>query len=211
MIMKTGNFNHKLLFLVLACFPYMGIGQEKSINPDVKIDVRKEYDDNGNVIRYDSSYVYSWSSPSDGFSSWGSIPDSLFSKFGGFDRMPFDNDSLFSRFFEDWRIFPDNPTGSPHADFFHGFEDFFNQFGGFNDPFPQFFPFDSIDSNFGDLLEQHQRMMEEFWNGFGGGPQIIIPAPIDSLGIDKQRLENQTTPEPPRSYQPKNPSKTIVI
>lgn len=85
--------------------------QEEKFKPDVKIEVNKDYDKNNNIVRYDSSYSYSYSS------SGSFPPDSIFSKlnwpgirkFGdnsfGF-KDPFMTDSLHHSYFD--LLFPDD-------------------------------------------------------------------------------------------------------
>lgn len=97
----------KFIVLVLACFAFTVKAQKidtLSKAPDERITVNKEYDENGNLIGYDSTYIHQWSSdtslvmPFD----W----DSQFLFRGGFPDMNsfmnrFFNDSLmFSPFFE---------------------------------------------------------------------------------------------------------------
>lgn len=89
--------------------------QEKKFEPDVKITVNKEFDKANNMMRYDSSYSYS-------YSSTGSFPpDSVFSKlswpkinnfgFSSFEDYPhFQRDSLldfFNSSFLNERLFKD--------------------------------------------------------------------------------------------------------
>ena len=53
-----------LLVLMVASFPIFAQGTAKLPNPDEQIKVNKEYDENGNLIRFDSTYTKSWSSDS---------------------------------------------------------------------------------------------------------------------------------------------------
>lgn len=135
----------------------LSIGQMAAqTNPDEKSIVNKKYDENGNLIQYDSTYVQSWSSdstfnfPLDGSISFGEgFPDmdQFFRDFFG-DSMQFRNN------------FPENFFHSPFQD-----EEFFKQFGqafpdslfmgarpfgadslmkyrfGFNEPFPNAYGF----------------------------------------------------------------------
>jgi len=70
-------------------------------NPKIDIKVNKEYDDNGNVIRYDSSYTYIYTHPSGKTeelnidSIFGSFKPFMFNR--GFDLMK----DPFNRFFEE--------------------------------------------------------------------------------------------------------------
>ncbi len=87
--------------------------QEEKFKPDVKISVNKDFDKDNNMIRYDSSYSYS-------YSSTGNFPpDSLFSKFKwpeirkfggntlGF-KDPFLNDSTINYYNYFNSLFPDD-------------------------------------------------------------------------------------------------------
>lgn len=85
------------------------------VNPKVDIKVNKEYDENGNVIRYDSSYTYIYTYP-DGRTEPLNM-DSIFNGFRpyffnkGFDLMQkpfhqfFDIDSTFQQHFFDQDYF----------------------------------------------------------------------------------------------------------
>ena len=56
-----------IVFCLSACFAFFADAQKVDKlpkNPDEKITVNKEYDENGNLISYDSTYVNSWSSDS---------------------------------------------------------------------------------------------------------------------------------------------------
>ncbi|WP_282125209.1 hypothetical protein [Marinifilum flexuosum] len=60
------NIN-KILFsigILLLTFTAFGQNTESKNLPKKDLKVNKEYDEDGNLIRYDSSYVYSWSSDS---------------------------------------------------------------------------------------------------------------------------------------------------
>ena len=111
--------------------------KKKKNLPQEKVTVNKEYDENGNMIGYDSSYVYSWSGdttmtdfPGDmdisGFFNWGGgflDNDSAFSidPFGGLDNHTFEN--FFDHFHQ---MFPD----SLNQDFYSYRNDSITQFFG---------------------------------------------------------------------------------
>jgi len=57
------------------------LAQADTSKPDVKIKVNKQYDDKGNLIRYDSAYSYIYSSPGMRFDKSIS-PDSVYGIFG---------------------------------------------------------------------------------------------------------------------------------
>lgn len=108
------------LLLTLALLSISCNGQENKIveKPKGSWKVDKEFDENGNLIRYDS--IYSWSSNNkfDNLSSMAkdsfmqSFKSNFFTNFSEFENKGFENifsqDSLFSKHF-----FNDNFFGSP--------------------------------------------------------------------------------------------------
>ena len=99
-IMKTSKLNKTrilpfmaILFSMILVPELIVHGQDikgKKGQPDVKIDVRREYDENGNISTYDSSYSFSWSY--DGSMDMDSIFESLRNNFG---ISPFAEDDFF--------------------------------------------------------------------------------------------------------------------
>ncbi len=76
-----------LISLLLLLLVAGKISGQNANEPNVRINVNVERDENGNIIRYDSTYIETWSSSDD-------IPidiDSLFSSFG-FNAIPFGAD-----------------------------------------------------------------------------------------------------------------------
>jgi hypothetical protein len=64
----------------LAVKPNNGIVSEDTLNkPKVNVKVNKQYDDKGNIVRYDSTYSYFYSSP--GGKALNSSSDSVYSHF----------------------------------------------------------------------------------------------------------------------------------
>lgn len=114
--------------------------------PKIHIDVKKEYDDNGNVIRYDSTYSWSWS----GGDTTGLNQSFYFIHGAGND---FFGSDIFSGF------------GNP---FFSGPQDSLT-----NDPFGQLFQ-DNF-SQMERLMEEQMRMMQEMQLYFFGDPNGIKP------------------------------------
>lgn len=108
-----------LIFLFCASISI----QAQKNTPQEKSTVNKEYDENGNLIQYDSTYVWQWNSDSSiGFPTnsdsifrnyfpefFGNFDaDSIFQKFGFSERnmlMPFDDNEFFSLFQHE---FPDS-------------------------------------------------------------------------------------------------------
>lgn len=85
---------------------------EKSLKPDENIQVNKEYDEQGNLTKYDSIYSYSYSSN-------GKLNDSLKIQFQKhFNNHSFFNDSFFDDLFKQ-----DSITGhfNPKNFFYDGF------------------------------------------------------------------------------------------
>lgn len=69
--------------LVATLILGIGLAQAQQNKPHVEIKVNKEYDKKGNVIRYDSTYVYTYSNTGGNIEQW---PDSIFfPKILGFD------------------------------------------------------------------------------------------------------------------------------
>jgi hypothetical protein len=164
-------------------------GKAKNRQPDVKIDVRREYDENGNVSRYDSSYSFSWSYDNDSLFQYIDPGDSDY-----FFREPFDffgnpsfanpfNDSLYDEFFND-PMHGQNLWNDPDFDFFH--------FSPSDSVYNFFHPFD-IRS----MMENHRRMMEEmhkyFEYHFPNYPMAPDSIPQNSL---KQRYHGPSGPLP---------------
>ncbi len=116
----------KIVFIISGFLILTGqaFAQEnkKEKAPDEQITVNKKYDENGNLIQFDSTYVHSWSSdstmnfafPDDQFFSGKDFPDihqflhefmndSILRSHRGFSH--FDNDEFFKQFGES---FPDS-------------------------------------------------------------------------------------------------------
>jgi len=99
--------------------------QKKSNSPQEKVTVNKEFDENGNMTSFDSTYIYSWSSDSTISSFPGDID---FSDFFNWKGSFFDNDSAFMN------------------DPFRGFHFNNGEIDNFFKWFPEMFP-DSLDQN----------------------------------------------------------------
>lgn len=144
--------------------------------PEEKSIVNKEYDEEGNLIKYDSTFVWSWSGdsafqfdfPMNDFFSGNNFPgfgemfsDSAFvnhfnNQFFNFDQ--FDNDEFFGQFGQQ---FPDSAF-SQHFEFF-GDSAFVFPFGSDNS-FENFFQ--------GDFETMHKEMMRHFGNMPMGTPRF---------------------------------------
>ena len=101
--------------------------------PDIKWDVQRHFDENGNLLRYDSTYSWSWSNKNFNKTDL----DSLFERFGEF---PFPGEFLGQEFFEG----------------FDGFDDFFSE--DWVEHFHRLHPFgdDSLQNN-GHLQKYHPK------------------------------------------------------
>lgn len=111
--MKTINFVFLFCLLFFNCSGQdKQKSEESTIKPNENVQVNKEYDEFGNLIRYDSIYSYSYSSNS-------KLQDSLKQKFQQhFNQHSFFNDSFFDDFFK-----PDSLSGNfnPNNFFYDGF------------------------------------------------------------------------------------------
>lgn len=98
-------------------------------NPDERITVNKEYDENGNLIGYDSTYIHTWSSDT---TVDFPFPDKDFFAFrGGFP----DLGKMMKQFFDDSTFFM--PFGGMDDSFFRNFHQPFSD-SMFVMPFPFF-------------------------------------------------------------------------
>ncbi len=110
------------------------------IDPKIDIKVDKEYDDQGNIIRYDSSYSYYYLDSENVPHHYFFTPDSLFNEI-----FPFYYDSL---------------NKSHH----HPFDDdLFNE-DFFNDPFFRGFQYKDYDYN--ELMERMDSLRNEFFKQY---------------------------------------------
>ncbi|MBN1185908.1 MAG: hypothetical protein JXB49_26745 [Bacteroidales bacterium] len=160
----------KFLFL-FWCFNFGGYTEAQEFKetdsllynvPQEKIEVNKEIDENGNIIRYDSSY--SWSYYGNSYSSL-----NLDSLLGGI-MFQFPDDEFFGM----------EPFGN----------DFFRNLPFSNDTSSQFF--DPFEYEFGSLqkmMEQHQRMLEEIFKNM---PGFDDPEYEEMIPVVPPREDNKT-------------------
>ncbi len=173
------------LILITLSFIYLnGFGQQidKPADPNEQIIVNKEFDENGNLIGYDSTYIHSWSS--DTSLHFNFDEDLIFGE--GFPDM----NQIFENFFGDSTIqnspFPPNFGFSPFDK-----EDFFKKFNpGFSDStWMQNFDFniDSIKKYHHEFvfpdLEELQKQLQEQLKYFDF-PEQLNP---DSLTNDQRK------------------------
>ncbi|HCE57177.1 MAG TPA: hypothetical protein DER09_05070 [Prolixibacteraceae bacterium] len=144
--------------------------------PEEKSIVNKEFDEDGNLIKYDSTFVWSWNGdsafqfdfPINGFFAGKDFPgfdefmmDSVFSHHFNkqfFNFEPFENDDFFEQFGQQ---FPDSAF-SQHFKFF-GDSAFVFPFGSDNS-FENFFQ--------GDFEAMHKEMIRHFGNMPMGTPRF---------------------------------------
>lgn len=140
------------VFILLFSFTGFTQKQDTTKLPNKNIKVQREYDEDGNLIRYDSTYVYSWSSDS----SYHFNPDSSFFNFSDSHEMRKKMKEHLEHFFK--------MDTSGYRTFHHPFfsDDFFNR--DFFDP--QLFQNDffSRDSSRNDFLENLEKMYEDRMN-----------------------------------------------
>ncbi len=100
-------FSVKIIILLVFVFISFNIqsqnielpNQNKNNEPDVHINVNRELDNNGNVIRYDSTYTWSWSSDGTKGMQGNIINDSIDVRFfNQFDNINQFDDPFFSLF-----------------------------------------------------------------------------------------------------------------
>ena len=182
-----------VLFAMVICFFYHSKAQkndQKPTTPKEDIKVNREYDENGNLIKFDSVYSYSWSGDTTMLKSispenlqnffgghFGNFPDSSFfgeSFPGGID--PFfklfggKQDSMLIKRFGPNSHFHGFEFGNDSlAMNFNEFDDFFKDFGlnqrdsiSTNSPHQKFngFPNGSMDEMF-KIFQDQMRQMEE--------------------------------------------------
>lgn len=140
--MKKTSLLVMLLFATGLVF-----AQEKSgeRSPDEQINVEKEYDENGNLIRFDSSYVRTWTDTSAVFG-----PEDFF----GNDIQSFFSDSMF---------FGDGPFKELQEHFSQG--QFFSPFNDWGSDSTLVLPQDSLHS-FNGFGQMRQEMMKHFGQFF---------------------------------------------
>ena len=158
---------------VLAFFSGYAQKQNHSNNPNEKIIVNKEFDENGNLIGYDSTYVNSWSSDST-FQFNFNDEDFFKQKFPDINEMlnQFFGDSTLNHRFQN---FPLSPFNEP---------DFFGDFNfPFNDSiFLKDFDLDSLPGfnhqHFFQNRKEFDKQMQEYLDQFNN-PQNFKAEPLD--------------------------------
>lgn len=145
-----------LVVLMVASYPMFAQGRANKLTPDEQIKVNKEYDESGNLIRYDSSYVKSWSSDSTFYlTEINSIREEMERVFGR-DMNRFFSDSASSNNF-------DFPGFNEH--FFQSRQDFINLFSqeAVDSTLDSLFVFDPNFGNFEKLNDELQARFNCFF------------------------------------------------
>ncbi len=191
----------RYVFLVAAWLVAISVGAQttgKNKNqPHEEVKVNKQYDEQGNLVGYDSTYVYSWSSdstlqafppqggwmnfPGGGSFSFGNDSLAFKNPFFGNDFFGKDMDDFFSQFFS-------VPIDSLHSG---------RQFFSFSPDSLMQFPADSLHrfsfgnhSFFGDF----ESMMPDSADWFAFPPQNMV-APNDSVWKQHQKMFEQQRKE----------------
>jgi len=184
-----------LFSFITICFNVSVLAQNKTPNsPKEDVRVNKEYDEKGNLIKFDSLYTYSWSSDTTMLKSFSpkdfpelfgghfGFPDSAFngnSFFDGFDQFftrPFNGtrDSILMKQFEPFSHFKDlhSPNDSTALNF-NDLDNFFREYGGIkNDSVPSKSPKHSFGlqpktmEEMMQMLQLHMKEMEEYHRQF---------------------------------------------
>jgi hypothetical protein len=215
--MKTKNFTQSGVLLAIAaisgvlCFFRPASAQEVDKKdpgkPDVKIKVNKEYDNKGNVTRYDSTYSYSWSGngqiPADadsllkGFSHhfyFGNSADSVFNGMG-FEGL-FGNDPFFSQ---------------PFSRNEKQFEEFFNRNLFPADSSFEDNPADFFNRDFREMIKQQQQRMEQFYKQLYFDSDSLKITPGDTIPSRKTTPKGNADSEKQNYLQSKKTDKTISV
>jgi hypothetical protein len=113
--------------------------QGKNNEPDVQINVQRELDNNGNVVRYDSAYTWTWSSDGTQGMQRNFLNDSINLKF----QNQLDGNNVFNDpFFNSFGFSKDSLST--------------NMFGNSN--------FDALQKQMIELMQRQQQMMNEMFN-----------------------------------------------
>lgn len=152
-----------VMFFMYACTKAQKEEFTSTNKPKVHIDVKKEYDDKGNIVRYDSTYSWFWSNV-----------DTL--------NDVYLNDSLFASFMKRPRFF----------DFDMSFDSlFYNPFGMMNKSFVDFnFDINKEFEEFENILRQHHQMHQQIMKKFMQ-PPLLIPVPEEKQKQEDTRSSSK--------------------
>jgi hypothetical protein len=181
----------------------------KQTKPDVKIKVNKEFDNKGNITRYDSTYSYTWSNN-------GQMPTNIDSVFVGFNhnfKFGGDLDSMFNNFGSNWPFEGNDLFSQPFSHQDKRLEEFFRNHQLHKFPSDSTLgcnPHDFFNRDFKEMLKQHQRLMDDFFHQFNSERDSLITPPIDTLPskvIPKSKIKIEKQNE----IQNSKPNKTISV
>lgn len=192
------HINFSWVFILIPALVFSSLNalraqEKKENNPKIEIKVNKEKDDKGNVIRFDSTYSYSWHGENMNQESM----DSIFNEFkmNGHFKEFFENDLFGSDFFDhDFFSHRDSLlSGFDFGDFFN--DDFFgNQSDSLDAGIYDHFGISPFMGNSGfekmqEMMKQHQERMMEYFEQFRNSH--------DSIMIDEPEIRKQNNIEPP--------------
>ncbi len=142
-------------FFILMMMVSLACAQEQQQNkkPDEQIKVDKEYDENGNLIRYDSTYVWSWSSDT---AMTGMDMEEMRKEMENFFG------SGFHGMMPDSSILGDDPFHDLQERFFPDGTHMFHHFDWGNSDSTMLFLPDSLNS-----FQNFEKLREELMNHFG--------------------------------------------
>ncbi len=188
----------KIIVLTFFCLVAMqfvfGQDYKHQKSPDEKIIINKEYDENGNIISYDSTYIHQWSSDSTlqfpfddqfHFGNFGDMNELMKRFFGDSTRMPmnrfhfspFDDDDFMhdfgsafndSIFFRNFLYNSDSSFTFPHRfnRHFPDLDEFFRDFNSNSHPQPRFNT-DGQREEWEKLMKKQQKEQEELLKKWG--------------------------------------------
>ncbi len=178
-IVSGKKFIFLAIILILLNFSLFS-QKKKTREPEIHIDVTTETDENGNIIRYDSTYSWSYSTLD---TLWGDYPffrDSIFQFFNKrFDTSFFD--FPFSHRFPRFPDFDFDYSFPADSSFWKDFRERFSHqdpFYDFHFDFEPFFPFDTLFQNNRDnmffhhgpflhideFFKSYRKMMEQYFD-----------------------------------------------
>jgi len=218
MAMKTKSSSLKNYFLIVAIFitglfclaqqtTAQDVNSTKTNKPNVRIKVKKEYDDKGNITRFDSTYSYSWSGN-------GQIPADADSMLRRFNNNFFEGNKLNSMFNQmgiSWPFEDDSLTNQPYTHFNRQFEEFFK-----SDPFPndtsfENSPYDLLGGDFRKILKQQQQRMDQFFHQLYFDQDSLIISPNDTITRKEVHPKGKINPEKQNYIHSKKTDKTIRV
>lgn len=167
----------KILYLVAGLVFFSGQVFAQDTIPNEQVVVNKKYDEQGNLIQYDSTYVHQWSSTSDSMSSF-VFPDDDFFTDGGFPDM-----EKFFQEFSDEHNMPDDGSSPFDDEFFKHFRGMMpdsmmnRQFFAHRDTSYFSIPVDSLNRMQQGGIPDFDELMQEIHEHFKNFPENLDIAP----------------------------------